>query len=97
MESKPNKAYRIVTKANPNMWTVYSAPTSGKAKTSCFYRLREAYYAATYAWISSCRRAPQFDSLAEKYSGCIAWRDHTGENWEQDKGHWYDWEVSDGK
>jgi hypothetical protein len=97
MEDKLNKAYRIVTQADPDMWVVYAAPTSAKAKTSCFYAMREAYPDATYAWINSCRRAPQYDALAEKHSGCIAWRDRCGENWEQDKGHWYDWEVSDGK
>jgi len=84
MTEKKRKAYKITT-IGYDGWVMYSAESAGKAKTLCFYGLRDAYDGATYAWIKSCRRAPTCDDLAEKYTGCLAWED----------GHDH-WDVVDG-
>jgi hypothetical protein len=90
MPKLKRKAYQIrVERADidNNSWGVYSACTPGKAKSVCLSGLKEAYTDATFAWITTCRRAPEYDTLAEKYPGCIAWKQGR-EHWEQDKGHW---------
>jgi hypothetical protein len=70
------KAYKIVTDINDyGGYGIYSAESSGRAKTMVVNGLREAYYEATYSWIKSCKRAYNYDCLADKYSGCVAWKD----------------------
>jgi hypothetical protein len=92
MEPKKCKAYRITTILNDEgSFGVYSAETPARAKTMVVSAMREAYSDANYPWITSCRRAPEYDALAEKYRGCIAWKEGF-EHWEQDRGHWWDGE-----
>ena len=87
----PNrKAWRIATKAHDEGgFSIVSERCAGRAKTLEVYAMRDGYDKATHAWITSCRRAPEFDALAKKYKGTIAWH-MDGENWEQDRGHWRD-------
>jgi hypothetical protein len=69
------KAYKIITRIHePGDWSIYSGKTAGEAKTTCLYGMLDAYQDATYAWITSCRRAPEYDQHAEKYGGCVAWK-----------------------
>ncbi len=87
------KAWRITTTADGiRGFSIVSAINPGKAKTTVINQIREAYYKGTYSWIISCRRAPEYDELAHKYSGTIAWH-HDRENWEQDRGRWSDSET----
>lgn len=87
-----NKAYQITTSADEG-FGIYSARTAGKAKTMAVTALQDAYPKANYSWITSCRRNPEYDELAMKYPGCIAW-EHNGEHWQQDKGRWWDGQES---
>lgn len=87
-----NKAYKIKTNfdENKDSWSIYSAENAGKAKTSILYSIKDGIYSgANYSSIYFCRRAEEYDGLASKYLGCIAWK-QGNENWQQDKGHWYD-------
>ena len=86
------KAYRIVTtQHSAGGFSIYAAENPGKAKTRCIYGLQDSYSAATYAWITSCRRAPEWDYLAaakQEYRGVIA-RSSDGDNWQADRpGNW---------
>lgn len=87
------KAYRIITAIHRDGdFGVYSALTAGKAKTQCFMDMRDAYPDATYAWIRSCRRAPEHDVATETGTGCIAWK-NSREWWHIKRGHNYEPEV----
>ena len=85
-----NKAYIIKTKIDidNSSWGIYSGKTAPKVKTYVMSSLKDIYRESNYSWITSCRRIPEYDNLAQKYDGCIAWKQGT-EHWEQDKGHWY--------
>lgn len=85
------KAYKIKTKADIdiNSWGIYGAYSAPRAKTLCMSSLWESYPNSNYSWITSCRRAPEYDDLVNEYSGCVAWK-QGAECWEQDKGHWYE-------
>ncbi len=87
---KGYKAYRIYTCAhNEGDYGIYGARSAGKAKTMCMSGLGNAgYNDASYAWIKSCRRAPEYDNLARTLGGCIAWKDGR-EHWDLELGHWY--------
>jgi hypothetical protein len=87
------KAYKIITSYHDRGgFSIYSANTAGRAKTICIYNLQEAYSKASYKHIEKCVRAPEYDILANKHQyTCIAWHDD-GENFEMDRGHWYDHE-----
>jgi hypothetical protein len=90
------KAYKITTKANEiGEWLIYSGENAGKVKTFCVNHMKEAYSDATYSWINSCKRIPEYDELANKYNGCIAWKIKASdqiswERWEQDKSNWFE-------
>jgi hypothetical protein len=85
------KAYKIKSKLDTTKesYGIYSAENAGKAKTSLIRSAQDAYKDVNYSYIISCRRAPEYDALASKYRGCIAWRDDK-EYFEQDKGHWWE-------
>jgi len=86
------KAYKISTKAhNEGGYCIVSARSAGEAKSMIISDMQDAYDKPTYSWIISCRRAPEYDDLAHQWKGCIAWHDY-GENWEQDRGSWRDYE-----
>lgn len=91
------KAYQISCKKSnkPGEWGIYSGENAAKAKTIFMVDLKENYPESNYSWITTCRRIPEYDELANKYSGCIAWKMQCWdrdiwERWEQDKGHWYE-------
>jgi hypothetical protein len=96
MPKNTKKAYKIVTNINePGEWMVYSAETDGKAKTMCVNAMRDVYKKANYSWIKSCLRIPEYDSMAEKGKGCIAWKLlssdlRTYERWELDRSNWFE-------
>lgn len=83
-------AYKIVTTIDEkNGFGIYISPNAGRAKTRAVFAMRDSYSKATYSWIKFCRRAPEFDYLESRGSGCVAWTDGH-ENWQIDRGHWWD-------
>ena len=90
IETKKLKAYKIFhTAGNEGDWTVYGAETRAKANTKAFMSMRSVFTDASYAWIKTTRRAPEYDELANKYPGfhAVAWKEGR-EYFEQDKGTW---------
>ena len=84
------KAYKIRTEIDEGGFGIYVAESAGKAKTMCVSAMTDAYYDATYSWVISCLRIPEFDYLgAEDKRGCIAWQSYEGEKWQIDRGHWW--------
>jgi hypothetical protein len=87
-KEKKRKAYKIVTTIhNEGDWGVYGAETRAKANTLVFRAMLNIYTDASYAWIKSTKRAPEYDELCNKYPGCVAWKEGM-ERFEQDKGTW---------
>jgi len=87
------KAYRIKTRLDEDAddFVIYSAPSAGQAKRMAVMGMRDSHPDANFPWITSCRRAPEYDELAKKLNGCICWRAGR-EWWHLEQGHWWDWE-----
>lgn len=84
------KAYKIETKIDSG-FSIYIAESAGSAKTLAVSSMREGWRDATYSWVTSCRRAPEFDYLAPNNdNACVAWS-HEGERWQIDRfpSHWW--------
>lgn len=84
------KAYKIETKIDRG-FSIYIAENAGSAKTLAVSSMREGWRDATYSWVTSCRRAHEFDYLAPgNDNSCIAWS-HEGERWQIDRfpSHWW--------
>ena len=85
------RAFKIVTKEdNPGSFNVFIAESAGNAKTQVIAAMQNAgYNNATYSWITSCHRAPEYDYLADKGPGCVAWKIidwyNGNEEWQIDK------------
>lgn len=86
-----NKAYKIHLKVYEykDDFVIVSAKNAGRAKTIVINGLREQYLYENYSCITYCRRSYEYDPLAQKWDGYIAWKQGR-ENWEQDKGHWFE-------
>jgi hypothetical protein len=82
------KAFKIKTQLDRG-FSIQIAETAGSAKSQVVRELQDCYRNATYSWITSCRRVPEFDYLVDiGHSGCVAWS-HEGERWQIDRGHWW--------
>lgn len=82
------KAYKIQTKGFDG-FGIWLEESAGKAKSIAMCSLHDAYPDANYSWFTSCRRAPEFDYLADKGPGCVAWQSDI-EHWQIDRvpSHW---------
>ena len=68
------RAFCIITKMDePGDWSIWIGRSAGEAKTLLVTKLADSYRGATYAWVVSCRRAPEFDRFAVYGLGCCAW------------------------
>ena len=87
------KAYKIQTKIDSG-FSIYIAENAGSAKTRAVSSMCDSYRDANYSWVTSCRRAPEFEYLAlNNENSCVAWSSEEGERWQIDRGHW--WHGSD--
>ena len=83
------KAYKIKTKArSENSYSVYVAENAGRAKTKVVQSMSDVYDGVDYSWITSCRRAPEFDHLANGRLECVAWVDGN-ERWQINHAVWF--------